>query len=123
MIRTNKFRLTINLLAAFAICTLGACGSLVIENVDYAQPIESVLSVQDDGTVEDVRSGLSFSIMPLQNEETGDTTSVTTPEIRIIRNQEGYYFVTAPGYAHVFVLRPQAGELQLHETILIDENG
>ncbi|MEX0779185.1 MAG: hypothetical protein WD491_05870 [Balneolales bacterium] len=123
MIRINKFRLAVNLFAAFSICTLAACGSLVIENVDYSQPIESVLDVQDDGNVSDISTGLSFNVKPLQYVETEDTSSVTTPEVRVIRSQDGYYFVTAPGFSNVFVLQPNAGELQLHETILIDEAG
>ncbi|MEX0772080.1 MAG: hypothetical protein WEB89_04860 [Balneolales bacterium] len=123
MIRTNKFRLTVNLFAAFSIFSLASCGSLVIEDVDYSQPIESVLDVQDDGSVSDIRSGLSFNIKPLQYVETEDTSSVTTPEVRVIRNNQGYYFVTAPGYANVFVLEARAGNFQLHETILIDEAG
>lgn len=123
MIRTNNFRLAVNFLAAFSICALVSCRALVIENVDYAQPIESVLDVRNDGNVSDIRTGLSFNIMPLQYVETEDTSSVTTPEVRVIRNHQGYYFVTAPGYSNVFVLRPRSGEFQLHETILINENG
>lgn len=123
MIRTNKSKLAVNLLVVFSICALASCRSLVIENVDYSQPIESVLNVNDDGRVSDVNTGLSFNLMPLQYIETEDTSSVTTPEVRVIRNHQGYYFVTAPGYSNVFVLKPDEGVLRLHETILIDESG
>lgn len=122
----KHLRLTANLLIGVSIFTVAACAPpLTVSNVDYGQPMEAVLSPDSEGMVEDERGGLRFNIMPIQYEETGDTTQVTTEEVRVIRNQDGFYFVTAPGYQHVYVFKPVAeeAELELHEQILVDEEG
>ncbi len=101
----------------------GCKQSMVISKVDYSQSIESVLTPDEDGTVEDVQHGLKFNIKPLQYIETQDTSSVTTEEVRYIRGQEGYYYITAPNYKNVYVLAPEKGELRLEETLKISESG
>lgn len=112
---------------AFALLTtffLQACTkSLVVKNVNYAQQIESVLIPDNDGTVTDVRQGLSYSILPFQYEEFNDTTSVIVTEVRMIRNHQGYYFITADKFKHVYVMSPNRGELKLEKKILVDEDG
>jgi len=103
----------------FSACTQ----SLVISNVDYSQPVETVLTPDNQGTVTDVQHGLTFNILPLQYSETRDTTSVTTKEVRLIRGSEGYYYITAPGYKHVYVMEPEHRSLRLKKQILVSENG
>ncbi len=91
-----------------------SCGpSLVIQNVDYAHPIESVLEPDSDNMVHDDRYAIDFSIAPILEEE--GTTSVD--EIRLIRNTAGYYFVTANGFSNVYVFSPAESELKLKNTI------
>lgn len=122
MIRHRATLLPLVLLAG--IILLGGCKqSMVISDVQYAQPIESVLSPDDRGVIKDPDSGLSFNILPLQYAETGDTASVSTGEVRLIRGQEGHYYVTAPSYRHVYVLRPLENSLKLERRILISEEG
>ncbi len=101
----------------------GCKQSMVISKVDYSQSIESVLTPDEDGMVEDVQHGLKFNIKPLQYIETQDTSSVTTEEVRYIRGQEGYYYITAPNYKNVYVLAPEKGELRLEETLEVSESG
>lgn len=103
--------------------TTGCKQSLVISQVNYAQPIESVLQPDEEGMVKDVRSGLSFNMLPLQYVETGDTTSVTTEQIRLIRGNEGFYFITAEGYKHVYVMTPEKSSLKLTNKLKIREEG
>jgi hypothetical protein len=75
-----------------------ACGpSLVIQNVDYSQPVESVLTPDGDAMVHDQRYAIKFSISPILEDE--GVSSVD--EIRLIRNRAGYYFVTAEGFSNV----------------------
>lgn len=103
---------------------LSACGqSLVISRVDYSQAIESVLTPNEEGFVIDVQHGLKFNILPLQYAETQDTSSVTTEVVRLIRGEKGFYFITAPGYNHVYVMAPEEGELVAVQQIKITENG
>lgn len=103
---------------------LQACNkSLVVKNVNYAQQIESVLIPDSDGTVTDVRHGISYSILPFQYEEFQDSSTVQLTEVRMIRNNQGYYFITADKFKHVYVMAPKKGELKLENKILVDEAG
>ncbi|MEX0681248.1 MAG: hypothetical protein WD097_07680 [Balneolales bacterium] len=100
-----------------------ACGpSLTLTNVDYSQPMESVMSPDANGNVEDPRMGISFDITPLNVEERGENASLPD-EVRLIRSNEGYYFVTAPGYSNVYVFTSAEGSLELHATIPVSEAG
>jgi hypothetical protein len=101
-----------------------ACGSkMAIERVNYSQSLETVVQPSETGAVDDIKHGLSFNIKPIQYKETRDTSSVTTDKVHLIRNAKGFYFVTAPGYNNVYVMRPETGKLNLHKTIHISDNG
>lgn len=96
---------------------------MVVKDVNYAHGLESVLIPETDGTVNDVRYGIRFNIMPFQLEEFQDTSAIIVDEIRMIRNREGYYFITANKFKHVYVMVPKEGSLKLKKKILVDENG
>lgn len=115
-----KFKTTTLLTSVALLLSVAACGpSLVIHNVDYSQPIESVVAPGEDNIVHDQRYAISFSIAPLLTEE--GISSVE--EVRIIRNNMGYYFVTAAGFSNVYVMEPAEGELGLKTKILIGQSG
>lgn len=100
--------------------SVAACGpSLVIQNVDYSQPIESVITPAEDNTIHDQRYAISFSIAPLLTEE--NISSVD--EVHLIRNHRGYYFVTAAGFSNIYVLKAAEGELALQTKIQLTGNG
>ncbi|MCW9706196.1 hypothetical protein [Fodinibius salsisoli] len=108
----------------FAVVSVIGCKqSMVISKVDYSQPIESVITPDEDGTVEDIKHGLKFNILPIQYKETQDTSSVTTSEIRYIRGSKGYYYLTAPTYKNVYMMSSEEAELKLLETFPIKEPG
>ncbi|TVR26191.1 MAG: hypothetical protein EA390_15015 [Balneolaceae bacterium] len=97
-----------------------ACGpSLVIQNVDYAQPLESVLSPDTENQVHDQRYAIKFNISGILEEE--GVSSVD--EIRLIRSRAGYYFVTASGFNNVYVFETDESELKLENKIEITANG
>ncbi len=105
-------------LHAIILCTLAigtvSCGSsLVIENVDYSQPLESVLTPNSDNVVHDQRYAIKFSVSPILEVEGVESVN----EIRLIRNAAGFYFVTANGFENVYVFAPGQGELELEHTI------
>lgn len=103
---------------------LVGCGSkMTIKRVNYSQPLETVLETSENGKVEALEYGLSFNIKPIQYKETNDTTSVTTEKVHLIRNSNGYYFLTASGYNNVYVLQPETGSLKLHKSIQITQDG
>jgi hypothetical protein len=101
----------------------GCKQSMVISKVDYSQSIESVLTPDEDGTVQDMQHGLSFNIKPLQYAETQDTSSVTTEQVRYIRGKEGFYYITAPNYKNVYVMAPEKNKLKLREKLTVSESG
>lgn len=96
--------------------------SLVIENVNYAQNVESVLVPDEEGIVIDIRNNISFSILPLIHREFGNKSSISINEIRLIRNQKGFYFITAHHFKNVYVFEPIENELKLKKTIAISDN-
>jgi hypothetical protein len=101
----------------------GCKQSMVISKVDYSQSIESVLEPDEDGTVNDIKHGLTFNIKPIQFEETQDSSSVTTEQVRYIRGQEGYYYITAPDYKNIYVMAPEKGKLVLKEKLKASDKG
>ena len=115
-------------LYAILICTssllwISSCNkSLVIENVNYAQNVESVLVPNEEGVVTDIRNNISFSIIPLIHKEFGINSSLNINEIRLIRNQKGFYFITAHHFENVYVFEPIENELKLKKTIAISDN-
>lgn len=116
-LKTIAFAVTAVLLVA------GCKQSMVISKVDYSQSIESVVTPDENGVVEDGRHGLKFNIKPLQYAETQDTSSVTTDQVRYIRGQEGYYYITAPNYKNVYVMASEKGTLKLKKKLEVSESG
>lgn len=115
----NTIAVTLLMAAVFTGCKQ----SMVISKVDYSQSIESVLTPDKNGVVHDVQHGLMFNIKPLQYAETQDTSSVTTNEVRYIRGQEGFYYITAPDYKNVYVMAPDKGKLKLEKKLEVSESG
>lgn len=101
------------LLCILATGTVSCGSSLVIENVDYSQPLESVLTPDSENIVHDQRYAVKFSVSPILEAEERESVN----EIRLIRNTAGYYFVTANGFENVYVFAPGQGELKLEHTI------
>lgn len=120
----KSFMQTVMMIFVIASVLLTGCKqSMVISNVDYSQSIESVLQPAKDGTVEDPKHGIVFNIKPIQYAETQDTSSVTTKQLRYIRGQEGYYYLTAPNYKNVYVMAPEKGKLVLKESLKVANKG
>lgn len=116
----NKQRFLHILFSLAILLSATACGpSLILQNVDYSQPIESVLVPDSELIVHDQRYGVKFSIAPLLAEE--NLTEVD--EIRMIRNRAGFYFVTASGFNNVYVFTPGESIFELAEKMLITESG
>ena len=114
----------VTLLLSFLLLTVLACNkTFVIEDVNYAQYVESVLIPDEQGFVSDIRNNISFSINELSNEEFGENSDTEVNEIRLIRNHQGYYFITADQFKNVYVFEPKRGQLKLKETIEVSMDG
>jgi hypothetical protein len=111
------------LLAGVLCAFLSSCTSLSIKNVSYEWPVESVLTVDESNMVVERQRPISFSVAPLAQEEFEDSTALRGKTIRLIRNVEGYYFLTAARFKHVYVMKSSERELQLHSRIAISETG
>lgn len=110
-------------LSAFMLFGAACKSSFVVKDVDYSQRIESVLTPDENGVVYDVRHGLRFNVLAFQHQEFGDTSSIDIEEIRLIRNANGFYFITAQNFNHVYVMEPEAGSLKLVKRIKVAEDG
>ncbi len=107
------------------LCTvlLLSCSSLTLENVDYGWPVESVATVSPDNMVSEGRYSLSFSVTPIALEEFQDSSALRGSKVRILRNTEGYYFLTGPRFKHVYVFKSGKQELKEVSTIEISQTG
>ncbi len=102
---------------------VSACNSFVVENVDYSQQLESVLVPDQNGNVTDVRHGISFNVNALKEQEFGvEDSAKQIREVRLIRNADGFYFITANQFKNVYVMEPETASLKLKKKIKVSES-
>jgi len=99
------------------------CSSLTLSPVHYQWPIESVLTVDGKGNVDEARYFITFNVKPLLFEETKDSVHVSGIELRVIRDMDGYYFMTAPKFKNVYVFASDEGKLKLEKKVMVSETG
>jgi hypothetical protein len=97
--------------------------ALTLKPVDYSWSYESVLNAGPDGVVKGEPKTIAFNAQELFREETGQPGPVEGKTVRIIRNDAGYYFITSPGFKHVYIFEGAEGKLSLKNKVLIDEKG
>jgi hypothetical protein len=105
---------------------LSSCASLRLEPTDFGWPVEGVLTVSAANTVEEPRQSITFSVAALAAEEFQDTSALKGTALRVLRNPEGYFFVTGPRFEHVYVFAASGGALCLEKKIRVTpehENG
>lgn len=100
-----------------------ACSTLKLEPADFAWPLESVLKVDDNGSVKDERYSFSFDTRGLFFAENNDSLSYKGKNVRILRDKKGYYFMTSNKFKNVYVFEVVDGALQLKNKIFISEFG
>lgn len=98
-----------------------ACSSLVLEPADFAWPVESVLKTDQNGNVDEKQNNLSFNAAKLFLEETGDSLSYVDHDLRIIRDSNGFYFITSDNFKNVYVFNADNGTLSLDNKIAISD--
>lgn len=114
-----KHKIIFLIFAAFTL--LAACSTLKLEPAQFAWPLETVLSVDKDGFVKEDRYALNFNTKALFFEETQDSLAYSGKTIRVIRNNEGYYFMTAADFKNVYVFSIDKNAFSLKTKILISE--
>lgn len=100
-----------------------ACSSLKLSPAEFAWPIESVLKINNDGIAKEDRYSFSFDTKALFLEEMQDSMAYVGKDLRIIRNNEGYYFITSKGFKNVYIFEQSESSLSLKEKISINETG
>ncbi len=115
-----KFLKYIILLTA---AVLAGCSSLRLAPADFSWPVESVISVDDNGMAKEDRYALSFNAKPLYFEETGDSLAYLDRDLRVIRDTLGYYYITGNKFKNVYVFTMGDGAFNLYNEIQISETG
>ena len=111
------------ILVLFLTGTFTACSVLTLAPANFAWPIESVLKVNDEGEVNEDRYSFSFDAKGLYYEEFEDSLAYLDRELRIIRDVQGYYFITGAMFKNVYVFRAYEGAMVLNNKILGSESG
>jgi hypothetical protein len=111
------------ILIFFLVLILPGCSSLTLKPGDFAWPIESVLKVNEKGIIEDSQYYFSINVKELLYDETQDSVNISNTAIRVIRNFEGYYFITGAKFKNVYVFEQVEGGLKLVNKILVLQDG
>lgn len=109
--------------AAALLSIVIGCSSLTLEPANFAWPIESVLITDDQGNVYIERFTTEFNASNLFRTEFGETTEIANKELRVIRDQLGYYVMTSPGFMNVYVFEVDNGVLVQTQKIFISKDG
>jgi len=110
-------------LSAISVLLLPACSSLRVDHVNFGWPVESVVTVTDDNMIDEGRYIVSCSVARIAYEEFQDSTALKGVKLRLLRNSEGYYFLTGPRFKDVYVFTPEESELALKSKIEVSANG
>lgn len=114
---------TKSLLFLASLFVFSACSSITLSPVNFAWPIENVVTTDSDGNVVIDRYSTEFNAANLFKAEFGDSTDVANKEIRIIRDQLGYYVMTAKGFMNVYVFEVKDGAFKLANKVFVTKNG
>lgn len=100
----------------------GGCASLVLKPAEFGWPVETVLKVDNNGMVAEKRYSFTFNTRDLFLAETGDSSAFMGKELRIIRSNDGYYFMTGNNFKNVFVFRSDEGAFVLTNKIAVTDS-
>jgi hypothetical protein len=99
------------------------CSTLILRPADFAWPVEVVLKPDAKANVQETRYQMSFNVKALLFDAVQDSVNVTAHSLRVIRDQDGYYFITGKGFKDVYVFASCEGSLRLEKKITINEKG
>jgi hypothetical protein len=104
-------------LPAFAGC------ALTLKPVDFSWSYESVFTADSSGYVRSEPKTIGFDARELFKAETKNPDAAAGSVVRMIRDYDGYYFITSPGFKHVYIFTGAQGKLTLKKKVLIAEQG
>ena len=106
-----------------AILALPGCASVTLKPVDFSWSFESVLTADSAGYVKGEPRIIAFDAKELFRAETKNPGAAAGSMVRIIRDYDGYYFITSPGFKHVYIFNGADGKLTLEKKVLVAEQG
>jgi hypothetical protein len=113
----------ITIASILLILITAACSVLTLQPANFAWPLESILPVDDNGKISEDRYSFELNTVGLFFEEFQDSLSYKGKEIRMIRDNLGFYFITATTFKNVYVFKAEEGKLLLENKIFISEFG
>ena len=97
------------------------CSSLRLTPANFSWAVETVLPVDQQGVVTEKRYSFSFNAKPLFFAEKGDSALYYDEELHIIKNEKGFYFITAKSFSGVYVFQESDGALSLTNKIAFEQ--
>ena len=94
----------------------------MLKPADFGWPVESVLKLDNNGMVKEKRYSFSFNTRELFLAETSDSSGFGGRDLRLIRDNKGYYFITANNFKNVYVFYPDNGSLVISNKIAISDS-
>jgi|SRR3972149_8317370 len=113
----------IRILLIFIFAVVAACSVLTLKPAYFAWPVESVLEVDNEGIVSEDRYAIKFDTRGLFYEEFEDSSAYLGKKLRILRDVNGFYFITAEKFKNVYVFKMADGAMVLDNKIFISEFG
>jgi hypothetical protein len=98
------------------------CSSVILQPADFSWPIESVLKVNDKSYVTEDRYSFKINVNPLFQEEFSDSANTSGKEIRIIRDEAGYYYITGTDFKNVYLFLPINNGIKMESKISISDS-
>jgi hypothetical protein len=100
---------------------LSGCSSVILTPADFSWPVENAIKVDEKGFVTEDRYTFSINVKPLFQKEFADSNLALGKELRIIRDQKGFYYITGVNFKNVYVFLPIESGMKMQEEILISE--
>lgn len=111
------------ILLVFTGIIITSCSTLTLTPAEFGWPIEGVLKVDNKGFVKEDRGAILFDTKALFLEEMQDSLGYAGKTLRVIRNHEGFYFMTAVDFKNVYVFGVDKNSFVLENKIEINETG
>lgn len=111
------------ILLVFTGIIITSCSTLTLTPAEFGWPIEGVLKVDNKGFVKEDRGAILFDTKALFLEEMQDSLGYAGKTLRVIRNHDGFYFMTAVDFKNVYVFGVDKNSFVLENKIEINETG
>lgn len=111
------------ILLVFTGIIITSCSTLTLTPAEFGWPIEGVLKVDNKGFVKEDRGAILFDTKALFFEEMQDSLGYAGKTLRVIRNHDGFYFMTAVDFKNVYVFGVDKNSFVLENKIEINETG